>query len=99
MIADPSRPAVDAPAARSTPVIAVEPLAVDTDGAGRLVNASGRSWRRWHSAGLVPVPVRIGGSIRWDVSELRAWIAAGCPTRARWLDLRSRGALGGRRVG
>ena len=86
MIAAPPQPKADAPASRSTPVIAIEPLAVGADAAGALVGASGRAWRRWNAAGLVPTPVRIGGSVRWDVSELRLWITARCPSRVRWTE-------------
>ena len=39
---------------------------------------------RMHNQGKVPMPVRLGGSVRWRVEELRAWIAAGMPSRREW---------------
>ena len=43
----------------------------------------GRStlWR-FHSAGKIPPPVRIGGSTRWRAKEIEEWVDAGCPARA-----------------
>ncbi|MFH2002801.1 MAG: helix-turn-helix domain-containing protein [Planctomycetota bacterium] len=42
----------------------------------------------WHSAGRIPLPVRIGGkTTRWRVSEIEAWVQAGCPGRDRWLTM------------
>jgi len=34
--------------------------------------------------GLVPRPIRVGGSIRWNADELQAWIKHNCPARAEW---------------
>lgn len=39
---------------------------------------------RLNSAGRIPQPVRVGGLTRWRVDEVRAWVAAGAPPRARW---------------
>jgi len=36
--------------------------------------------------GLLPLPVRIGGTIQWRRKEIVEWIAAGCPPRAKWLQ-------------
>ena len=64
---------------------AIEPLAVDAAGAGRLVGVSRATWWRWHSAGRVPMPVRIGAKTpRWRTAELREWLDAGCPDRETW---------------
>lgn len=43
-----------------------------------------RTWRTWDAAGLIPRPVRIGRSTLWRASELREWVAAGCPRRSEW---------------
>lgn len=40
-------------------------------------------WRR-DSAGELPAPVRIGGSVRWRAEELNRWIKAGCVSREVW---------------
>lgn len=35
-------------------------------------------WRK-RSAGQLPKPVKIGGSVRWRSSDIDRWIACGCP--------------------
>ena len=39
-------------------------------------------------AGLFPPPRRIGGMPRWDVAELKAWLAAGSPSMDIWREKR-----------
>jgi len=46
----------------------------------------------WHSSGRIPLPVRLGGTTRWRTEEIRQWIDAGCPARARWERLQERRA-------
>lgn len=59
-----------------------EPLLISADHLARLLGISTRSiWRRL-SVGELVEPVRIGGSVRWRVDEVKEWIAAGCPSRA-----------------
>ncbi len=61
------------------------PLLVDAAGVGKLLSLSRASIFAMHSAGKLPAPVRpTGRDPRWSVEELRAWIAAGCPTRENW---------------
>jgi predicted DNA-binding transcriptional regulator AlpA len=57
------------------------PLLVPAGRAARMCSKSVRTWRSWHAGGLIPSPVRIGRSLLWRVSDLKAWTAAGCPTR------------------
>lgn len=52
-----------------------------------------RTWRTWDAAGFVPAPVRVGKSTFWRVSELKAWIAAGCPQRDAWNAIQDRTGL------
>jgi predicted DNA-binding transcriptional regulator AlpA len=40
------------------------------------------------AAGRLPAPVRIGGSVRWRLDEIRAWLDAGAPDRATWARVR-----------
>jgi Predicted transcriptional regulator len=40
--------------------------------------------RKWQSSGKIPAPVRIGRAVKWRLAEIDAWIAAKCPTLARW---------------
>jgi hypothetical protein len=59
-------------------------IAVNASDAATLFDLSDRTWRRMHSAGLIPCPVKLGDSPRWRIKELLAWSEAGCPSRAKW---------------
>jgi predicted DNA-binding transcriptional regulator AlpA len=41
-----------------------------------------------HRTARLPLPVRLGRSTRWRKSEIEAWLAAGCPCRAKWESIR-----------
>ncbi|TWU37506.1 Prophage CP4-57 regulatory protein (AlpA) [Novipirellula aureliae] len=45
----------------------------------RLLAVSERTLYRLKSTGELPQPVILGGSVRWRLSEIRNWIAKGCP--------------------
>src|SRR5262245_49137729 len=64
-----------------------EPLLVSAAVAAGLCGRSEASWWRDHAAGRVPAPVKLGGSTRWRVGELKAWVDAGCPDRKTWAAL------------
>ncbi|MBA4411584.1 MAG: hypothetical protein C0397_19475 [Odoribacter sp.] len=34
--------------------------------------------------GLLPMPIRTGGTIQWSRNELKSWIDAKCPPRQKW---------------
>ncbi len=72
------------PATVPTFVLAVKPLLVGSELAGRLCGVSGRTWTRMAAASEVPHPVRLGRLRRWRVDELKRWVSAGCPSQARW---------------
>jgi len=36
------------------------------------------------AAGRLPMPVKIGRSVRWRRDEIEAWVHAGCPPRPKW---------------
>lgn len=64
-------------------------LTQDGMGAAELVNArelarllaiSERTLYRLKSMGELPNPVTLGGSVRWRLTEVREWIAKGCPS-------------------
>jgi predicted DNA-binding transcriptional regulator AlpA len=43
-----------------------------------------------HSAGRLPEPVYLSTKApRWVISEIRRWVAAGCPNRQTWKDLQA----------
>jgi predicted DNA-binding transcriptional regulator AlpA len=69
---------------RHVPVEAAPKLLVGIDGLSRMLDWSQRTTRRKYAAGLIPKPLRLSGSIRWNVAEIRAWVEAGCPDRKTW---------------
>ena len=48
---------------------------------GQRLSLSKRQIFRLNSCGKIPKPIRIGGAVRWDESEISAWLAAGAPDR------------------
>jgi predicted DNA-binding transcriptional regulator AlpA len=40
--------------------------------------------RQRNKQGLLPKPVRFGGTIQWIRKDFIAWIEAGCPSRQKW---------------
>ena len=65
-----------------------ESLLLDAKAAAGLCAVSLRTWWSLHSAGRVPVPVRLGRRTLWRRVEIVAWVAAGCPARDRWQAVR-----------
>jgi prophage regulatory protein len=59
-------------------------LAIDAHGLAEILGLSLRSVRRLDASGKLPKPLRIGGAVRWRLSEITAWMDAGCPDRAEW---------------
>ncbi len=57
----------------SSPLLTAEQLA-------GLLQVSERTVWRLRSAGKLPTPMEIGGSIRWHTESVRRWIEDGCPT-------------------
>ncbi len=45
----------------------------------KLLNISERSFYRLKSIGRIPQPISLGGSTRWSLTQVRQWIAEGCP--------------------
>lgn len=65
-------------------VLAVDAALLTAEQAWTLCGLSKSAWYKYHSAGKIPAPVRIGGALRWRRDELLAWINAGCPSRTKW---------------
>lgn len=61
-----------------------EPLLIDARQVAALLDRSLPSVRRDDAAGRLPAPLSLGGSKKWRKAEIEAWVAAGCPGRARW---------------
>ncbi len=66
----------------TTPV--PQALVADAAEAARLCGVSRTTWFALLSSGRAPRGVHLGRCRRWSVDELRRWIEAGCPARARW---------------
>jgi len=73
----------------STSTGAVEPLLLDAAEVGKLLSISESATWRLSRSGRIPRPIRLRGSTRWSLDELRAWVAAGCPGREVWEKLKS----------
>ena len=77
----------------TNPQIIVEPLLLSAVEAARLLGISRSKFYSMHAAGLVPLPVFLGGCVRWDRDELRAWLSARnpktglLPTRLQWIEI------------
>jgi excisionase family DNA binding protein len=61
-----------------------EALAVCARELAEMLNVSLRQVWRLNSAGKLPKPIRLGGSVRWNRAEVQQWFDAGCPGRAAW---------------
>lgn len=57
---------------------------LDAKEAARMLGYSVATLYRHHGAKLIPSPLRIGGTVRWDRQELDAWIAEGCQPAEQW---------------
>ena len=44
-----------------------------------MLSISERTLYRLKSIGQLPEPIVLGGSVRWRLTEVREWIANGCP--------------------
>lgn len=83
---------VDEAPAGTSPIVGW-PIALPASAAAALFGLSERQWWRLHSAGRIPLPLRIGRACRWILDGpdgLRAWAEGGCLPRDRWQELRAR---------
>lgn len=60
------------------------PLLIDIQGLSVMLSRSVASLERDAAAGRLPRSIRLGGSRKWRVAEIRAWVDAGCPPLAEW---------------
>ena len=68
-------------------------LLIDIGQLAALLRRSVASLERDQAAGRVPAPLYVGGSRRWRRAEIVAWVAAGCPARDRWDEIRTAGGV------
>lgn len=45
------------------------------------LSVSQRHLWRMRSAGKLPKPVKVGGCVRWLLSDIEAWLQMGCPSQ------------------
>lgn len=56
---------------------------------GKLLSLSCRQIHRLNSCQKLPAPIRIGGSLRFDLeNDIKPWLAAGAPDRRTWEAMR-----------
>lgn len=48
---------------------------------GEMLSLSKRQIFRLNSSGILPKPIRIGGSVRWAESTISEWLKIGAPDR------------------
>jgi len=48
-----------------------------------MLSVSSRQVYRLADGGLMPKPLKLGGSVRWDRKVVEDWVAAGCPSVMR----------------
>lgn len=66
----------------------MDALAVSHDDAAVLVGISPAHLSNLRAAGKFgPKAIRLGRSVRFEVAELRAWLAAGAPSLDRWQQM------------
>ena len=68
-------------------------LVVSAKELAKLLAVSLRHIRRLNSSGRLPAPVRIGGSVRWRLSEIEEWLKAGCPSRQEFETRKEAGKM------
>lgn len=56
---------------------------IAADELARMLDVSTRTVWRLLSTGRMVQPVRIGGSVRWRLDEVKEWINNGCPVVTR----------------
>jgi predicted DNA-binding transcriptional regulator AlpA len=61
-----------------------EPIAISARQMSQMLGVSLRQCWRLSSAGKLPKPIRLGGSVRWNRQEIMDWFQAGCPDRRAW---------------
>jgi len=64
-----------------------EPFLVSAAEAAALCGVSRSLWWSLHSAGKIPLPVKLSGRTLWRRAQLARWTEAGCPSREKWAQI------------
>ncbi|MCP4712796.1 MAG: helix-turn-helix domain-containing protein [Planctomycetes bacterium] len=67
--------------------ITPEPLLLSATETAELLGVGRSHLYSLHSAGRLPLPVRLGRRVLWRRSELEQWIKCGCPARSKWVAM------------
>jgi hypothetical protein len=54
------------------------PIEPSQNGNNRFAVFNRSTIHRWAKDGIMPAPLSVGGSKRWDVQSIREWIDGGC---------------------
>jgi len=49
-----------------------------------VIGVSPRQVWRLNAMGKLPKPIRLGGSVKWKISEVADWIDSNCPDLQTW---------------
>lgn len=69
-------------------------LCIDGPELARRLRISERHLRRLDDQGALPQAINFGGSKRWFVAEIEAWLRAGAPSRREWSQMRETALAG-----
>lgn len=58
---------------------------------GDMLSLSKRQIFRLNSSGKIPVPIRIGGAVRWSEETIRRWLSYGAPDRKTFEAMKDAG--------
>jgi len=67
----------------------IEPLLLGAKQLATVLNISPGHLHALDNTGKLPSPRRLNKSVRWSVAEIREWIAAGCPDRITWNQIKN----------
>ncbi len=82
----------------SKPTVAADSLLMNARAFARMLSISKPTLDRMKAAGKLPRHIELSdGCHRWNVAEVRDWIAAGCPAIKEWEARRRAGKGGGAR--
>jgi len=69
----------------------IEPLLLSAVEAAKALGISRSQLYSLHSAGRVPLPVRLGRRTLWSREELAQWIRCGAVSREKWQAMKQEG--------
>lgn len=56
-------------------------LLLDIDGMAEFLGIPTKAVRQMTWTTRLPIPFRLGGTLRWNIIRLLEWVEAGCPRR------------------